>query len=154
MQQHLDSCGAEVGALHYSVLRQLEYESHTLSELAKQMALEPATLVPVIDELERQELAMRSHDPADRRRTPLLLTDRGRQLLACVPAVPTEGVFVLAVEKMGDRSGELLQLLRELTRNVTGDKSLVERIGESFHQHAVAAPNKLKTTREPFKRRD
>lgn len=52
----------------------------TLSELARRCHLESSTLTPLVDELERHHIAVRTRDTEDRRVVRLLLTDYGREL--------------------------------------------------------------------------
>src|SRR5260221_216207 len=76
-----------LGGLQFGVMRILHHHSFTIKELSNKMTLSAAALVPVIDSLEREGLATRGHDPADRRRTPLTLTPKGRDLIAGLPII-------------------------------------------------------------------
>ncbi|HZQ10703.1 MAG TPA: MarR family transcriptional regulator [Anaerolineae bacterium] len=132
LQQHLDACGVDIGALPIGVMRLLHYQSLTIKDLSKHMALEPASLVPVIDDLERRNLVRRGTDPNDRRRTPLYLTEEGERLLMGIPALPIESPFVKAIEAMGEQKAQtLLALLRELANGMMQDKSTVSRISKA-----------------------
>src|SRR5918911_156504 len=68
LEQHLAARGARVGVLPYGVMHVLSDEPLTLTELGRKMSLEPATLVPVIDALEKNGLVKRGKDPRARRR--------------------------------------------------------------------------------------
>src|SRR5262245_58437933 len=86
LEQRLQQHGAPISALQHGVMRLLCLHPYTSSELSRRMHLDPATLVPVVDALERRGYIQRSKDPADRRRCPLVLTQAGADLLAHVPA--------------------------------------------------------------------
>jgi DNA-binding MarR family transcriptional regulator len=67
----------------YIALAVLQSDAPTSqAELARMCGLLPAQLVAVIDELERDGLAERRRDDADRRRSVVRLTPKGRRLLA------------------------------------------------------------------------
>ena len=68
---------------HDTALAVLQSDAPTSqAELARMCGLLPAQLVAVIDELERDGLAERRRDDADRRRSVVRLTPKGRRLLA------------------------------------------------------------------------
>jgi len=66
----------------YVTLAVLEADApSSQAELASMLGLLPGQLVPLLDELERDGLAERRRDEADRRRSVVRLTPRGRRLL-------------------------------------------------------------------------
>lgn len=132
LQEHLDRCGMDMSTLDHGVMRLLRHYPFTISELSKHMLVEPATLVPVVDELERKQWIRRTTDPNDRRRTPLVLTAEGEQLLAALPGMPMSGAFTQTLERMGDdKVQDLLERLRELTAGMSEDKRLVPELSKS-----------------------
>jgi DNA-binding MarR family transcriptional regulator len=106
------------------------YHHHitTLSELSRHMELTPATLVPVIDALQRERLLERNRDPKDRRRTLLSLTKRGLEMLDQIPRIDHHNAFVDGLKKMGpEKSEQLGLLLRELADcMVASDEKLAQ----------------------------
>src|SRR5258706_1302902 len=87
IEQRLTAYGANISELQFGVMRLLHSEGSTIQELSSKMMLSPATLVPVVDALERHGLAKRGRDPNDRRRAPLSLTEKGVQLIAGLPYI-------------------------------------------------------------------
>ena len=129
LEQHLQEYGAPISALQHGVMRLLSHYQHTSSELSRKMNLDPATLVPVIDALERHGYVQRGKDPNDRRRSPLLLTEAGIDLLARVPVFNRSDVLVSALESLGEEpTRELLRLLRELIGYMAPDSELAEHL--------------------------
>ncbi len=119
LERRLESRGLAVGALPFSVMRLLSQQEQTLSEVSRTMRLTPATLVPVVDALERKGLVKRGQDPRDRRRTPLSLTEQGTEALAMVPLVDEDDALVGSLDRMGEEKGlQLLALLRELANQM------------------------------------
>jgi DNA-binding MarR family transcriptional regulator len=129
LEQRLTADDCCVGALPYSVLRLLAAREQTLSNLSRTLLVTPATLVPVVDTLERNGLAVRGRDPQDRRRTPLSLTEQGAALLARIPLVAGSDSLVRAVEALGPEGHrQLLQLLRTLVSNLAAGGRILEDI--------------------------
>lgn len=65
----------------WSALRVLwRLPAPTQVELAEQLAVEKASVTPVLAALERKGLVLRARDPGDRRKTRLRLTEAGRRL--------------------------------------------------------------------------
>ena len=138
-EQHLEMCGAPIGALQYGVLILLSYQRQTISELSKKLMIESATLVPVIDSLERNGILERGSDPNDRRRTPLSLTNRGNELVRAVPALSGPSGLAKSLERMGtEKNRRLRSLLRELATQMTGNERLVRGISESLRQQLIS----------------
>ena len=142
LEQRLEARGLNVGALPYGVMRQLSHRSYTISELSRRMNLSAATLVPVVDMLERNGLAKRGQDPCDRRRTPLILTPDGVESLARVPIFDGEDALAKALSAMPDEQCcTLLRLLRELVgKMVEGDEVVQEVSAMAQKLSARAAP--------------
>jgi DNA-binding MarR family transcriptional regulator len=135
LDKRLQSRKAGIGALQLGVLRLLAHESQTISEMSRKMMLEPATLVPVIDALERKGLAQRGRDLNDRRRTPVSPTEKGAALVESVPAVESEDTFVKSLGEMGDdKCRQLLALLRELAGYMMGDQGLADEMRDIMRQ--------------------
>ena len=69
---------------HYAVLSALadQGELATQHAVGGCLAIDPSTMVAVVDELEDQGCVTRRRHPADRRRYLLALTDKGRRLHA------------------------------------------------------------------------
>ncbi|MEO8287894.1 MAG: MarR family transcriptional regulator [Chloroflexota bacterium] len=122
MAQH----GVGVSALQYGIMRLLHHKQHTLTELSNTLLLKPATLVPVIDALERHGYALRKHDPLDRRRVPLTLTEKGVEMITTVPYVNEEDSLMGSLKAMGgEKSAQLLELVRELVLGLPEGEEIV-----------------------------
>ncbi|HLI31132.1 MAG TPA: MarR family winged helix-turn-helix transcriptional regulator [Solirubrobacteraceae bacterium] len=68
---------------HAAVLSRLEREGERcVSELAAAERVRPQSMAQTVADLEAEGLVQRRPDPADRRRAPLTLTDKGRQTIA------------------------------------------------------------------------
>lgn len=136
-QEHLEACGAGISMPHYGVLRLLKYHPYTIKELSKHMLVEPASLVPIVDELERKDFVRRTTDPNDRRRTPLILTEEGNRVLTNLPATPTTSPFMKTLEEMGDeRVTEMLTNLRALATGMSENKEMITDLAQTLRAHA------------------
>lgn len=147
-EQRLKGFGAEVTAPQYRVLRQLEQGSATLTALSQSMMVEPATLVPMVDTLERHGYIRRGRDPRDRRRTPLELTESGRERLRRVPYVHETDPIAQYLGALPTAEREaFLRRLRELVAALHGHDHAVSHITEAVntyfafgeHQHVEHA---------------
>lgn len=128
-QEHLEACGVDISTLHHGVMRLLRHHPYTIKDLSKHMLVEPASLVPVIDELEQRTLVRRTTDPNDRRRTPLILTEQGERMLVTLPTMPASSPFLRTLEMMGDEKiTDLLARLRELAEGVSENKEMVSEL--------------------------
>jgi DNA-binding MarR family transcriptional regulator len=137
LEQHLQEHGAPINAHQHSILRMLGQRQYTSSELSRKIRLDPATLVPMVDALERHGYAHRGVDPADRRRTPLSLTERGAELLARIPIFDRDDALVTGLMSMGDESArQLLHLLRVLVNHMTPNAELAGELA-SIAQMAI-----------------
>lgn len=129
LQGRLDSWGTGVSELQYSIMRLLSYQELTISELSCKFMLDPSTLVPAVDALERKKLARRGRDPVDRRRNPLSLTEHGAEFVARVPVVDGQDTLVKSLNVIGEEHcHQLLMLLRELVRRMAGGEDVLHQV--------------------------
>jgi DNA-binding MarR family transcriptional regulator len=99
------------------------------------MRLDPSTLVPVVDILERKGLIKRDQDPHDRRRTPLRATSAGADVLAKVSQLDDKSALVKSLRLMGDeQSQQLLFLLSQFVMNLSDDKELIDFCQSIYQQ--------------------
>ncbi len=142
LDKRLNATGIGVGGLSCVILRLLSHQEQTISELSDTMKLNPATLVPVVDALERKGLVKRGQDPADRRRTPLSVTERGADLVSRVPLVAAHDTLVKSLQAMGEAKSQQLLLLRVLAKHMLDDASVARRVSamvRAFHQNSKGA---------------
>lgn len=132
LEQRLASYGTALTALQYGVLRTLVEGPRTLSDMSRQFAVEPATLVPVIDALERKGLARRGADPHDRRRSPLSITEHGETILARVPFLDPHDSLVASLNNLGDEKAQQLRnLLHDLALALTENETVATSVSPS-----------------------
>jgi DNA-binding MarR family transcriptional regulator len=125
MDERLSAQNTGISGLQYGILQIIRQEKQTITEISRVQMLDPSTLVPAVDALERSELVRRTKDPKDRRRTPIEITDKGRELLAQIPVLDEDDVLVKGLLQMNDvRRKELLDLLRELVGHLTSEESV------------------------------
>jgi DNA-binding MarR family transcriptional regulator len=129
LERRLEAHGVTVPALGYRVMRLLDGATFTLAELSRTLGIGATGLLPVIDTLEMKGFVSRGRDPKDRRRTPLSVTAAGRGVLAQVPVVDEDDSIVRGLAALGIvGSRELLNLLRDLVANVSGDEAAVPEL--------------------------
>ncbi len=117
--------GEGISTLQYNILQIIRVTPQTISKISRAQNLDPSTLVASVDSLERSGLAQRTKDPNDRRRTPLVITEKGIQLLERIPVLDDEGAFVQGLTQLSDESQEqFLNLLRELVGNLMGEEAV------------------------------
>ena len=73
-----------------------------VSEIAKRMYLHPATVVGILDRLEKHTLVSRTRSLEDRRVVWVGLTDKGRKLLKKAPEI-AQGVLAIGLEQLSQR---------------------------------------------------
>jgi len=128
-----------ISGLQFGVMQILAQKSFTLSEIADKMMLAAATLVPVVDRLEKLGLVVRGEDPADRRRRPLHLTPLGREQIASVPQFDEDDLVARSLAAMGEvKARQLDQLLQELLHHLSPEidyaTQVLEQLQRSDHQ--------------------
>lgn len=113
LEQRLGQHGEKVSSLQHGILRMLQFETLTISEISQRLGLDPSTLVRAVDSLERKELAQRGSDPHDRRRNPISITEKGLELVTTVPIVREDDLTFQALLALGgDSAAQLRDLLR------------------------------------------
>lgn len=131
--QRLSENDLDISVMQYGVLRTLSAHPYTLSELSRKFVVDPSTLVPVIDTLERKGLLERGRDPNDRRRTPLNVTDAGRVIAALDIIAAGEHPLVQALQALGaEQAAQLATLLRAVMRGLPEGEATLEELSSRF----------------------
>jgi DNA-binding MarR family transcriptional regulator len=134
LEMRLASTDASVSGLQFAVMRALSIEEHTISDLSRHFLLDPSTLVPTVDALERKGLAVRGRDPNDRRRVPISLTERGADFVASVPLVDAQDPLFQSLTLMGDERCQQLQtLLRDLVGLMPDGDEILRTVSSRIH---------------------
>ena len=132
---------AGISMPQFGVLRALRRSSRTISELSRIMLVDPSSLVPVVDALERKGLAVRGRDPSDRRRVPISLTEQGAVIAAKHPMkgpfAGKENPLLQSVEAMGPERAELLlDLLREMVGHLPDGEEILQQVTTRVQFHS------------------
>ena len=86
--------------------------------MARHFGFRSPSLVPVVDALEAQSLIERKPDAEDRRKTMLVIRQKGADLLKQIPPSDKKDALDTAFEKLSrQKQKELLELLEELLNN-------------------------------------
>ena len=133
LEERLRACGESISSLQHGILRMLKVETLTISDISQRMGLNPSTLVRSVDVLERRGLARRGSDPQDRRRNPISITERGRELVAAVPMISGEDLTSRALQSFGTESTtQLRDLLRWLISEFPEGKTVAELVSSQM----------------------
>lgn len=117
-EQWLTREGYDLTGLQAGLLRVLSHEgSSTISELSKRFTIDPSTLVPTVDAVERKGFLIRQRDPQDRRRVLLLPTDEGKKLAMRLPHIVDDDPLLIGLSALGE--GNMKQLLNLLFQLVS-----------------------------------
>jgi DNA-binding MarR family transcriptional regulator len=115
LEKRMSEYGDKISGLQHGILRMLQAETLTASEISQRLGLDPSTVVRAVDSLERKKLARRGSDPNDRRRNPLSITDQGSELVNAVPVISVEDEPLQALHSVGAASvKQLRDLLYEI----------------------------------------
>jgi DNA-binding MarR family transcriptional regulator len=141
-EEYLNARGYAITGLQVGVLFMLSHERQTISELSRKLHLDPSTLVPTIDALERKGLVVRERDPQDRRRVPVSMTEQGSAILADISIVHDDDTLLNALKQLGGARAEvLLELLRDLTQLMPGGHdwlcAMQPRLAAAMHAMSV-----------------
>jgi DNA-binding MarR family transcriptional regulator len=118
-----------------------------VSEIARSMYLHPATVVGILDRLEKQGLAARIRSTEDRRVVRVELTTQGRALVTRAPEV-AQGLLVAGLEKLGsDKLKNIAQALDQMA-GILGAQNIPPRL--------ILSPevNKVVTTKAVSRKKD
>ena len=95
----------------------------------------PATLVPMIDNLESKKLVIRKTDAKDRRKNPIHLTQKGIDIVAKIPLMDEKNKLMRSVDKLGEqKTSKLITLLEEIVTELSGDTKLIEAVSENLEK--------------------
>jgi DNA-binding MarR family transcriptional regulator len=129
LEERLRACGERISSLQHGILRMLQYETLTISEISQRLGLDPSTVVRSVDALERRVLARRGSDPQDRRRNPITITERGVELVTTIPAISAEDLSFQALQSLGiGGATQLRDLLRRLISEFPEGKMVAELV--------------------------
>src|SRR5512144_832875 len=123
-----------------------------VSEIARRMYLHPATVVGILDRLEKQGLVLRVRSTEDRRVVKVELTRQGRALVKKAPEV-SQGLLVSGLEKIGTNklkniSEGLDQMVDILgAQNIPPQLMLSPEVNKPAKRKAVAAGKKTQRKR-------
>jgi DNA-binding MarR family transcriptional regulator len=118
LQAALDSHQAGISGLEHGVLRRLTQGYDSLAEISRAMGTLPSTLVAVLDGLEAKRFIKRGQDRNDRRRTPVVLTAKGKRFWATLPGIDADSVLVRSLADM--RQSTRVRLRGDLRALVEG----------------------------------
>jgi DNA-binding MarR family transcriptional regulator len=139
METRASAIWPNASALQVAVMRHLDMQAHTMSELSTRLLATTSTLVAVIDKLEAEGFVERQSDPADRRRTPLALTAKGRDVMRALRPDEPEALFN-SLANMGDaKAAKLRALLQELVAGMQPEDDFIDRFLENARQRDAAA---------------
>ena len=140
VERRLNGGNFPVSGLQLGVLRTIMREEQTISDLSRIFVLDPSTLVPVVDALERKGLVVRKRDPKDRRRLPLTLTVNGMKLVASIPSIDDSDPLHHGLKTMGtEQTGTLLDHLRILMKTLPNGEAILDGV-EARLAHGAHEP--------------
>lgn len=83
------------------------------SDLSDKLNLSKSYITAVLNSLEKKELIVRTLDTADRRRLPVLITDKGRQIFDNMAAKELEQTDILVSGLTREKTLNLISLLNQ-----------------------------------------
>jgi DNA-binding MarR family transcriptional regulator len=132
LEERLHAYGTPMTGLQFSVLGMLQRETLTISAISQRLGMDPSTLVRIVDALERKGLAVRGVSPDDRRRNPIEITAKGRELIAAVPLISEHDPTFQAIQSLGPEQARLLcDLLRHVIRQFPEGRMLSDLMSDS-----------------------
>jgi len=129
LEERIKANGESINSMQYGIIQMLQSETLTISVLSQRTGMEASSLVRLIDTLERNGLVKRGSDPKDRRRNPLLITEKGLNLLIQVPAITETDLSFKAIQSIGiESASEFRDLLINLIRQFPEGKMVANLI--------------------------
>ena len=101
----------------------------TVKEVAAYLTLDPSTVSRLLSEAEAEGLVVREHDPSDRRRTVVRLTDEGEQVVLVTQRVRLAFIGEVTRDWSDRELSTFARLLAELSDRVA------ERLGQLCDGH-------------------
>ncbi len=98
-----------------------------VSEIARNMYLHPATVVGILDRLEKQGLVARIRSLEDRRVVRVELTGQGRALVKKAPEV-AQGLLVAGLEKLGSNKLKNIAQALDQMAEILGAQNIPPRL--------------------------
>lgn len=128
VEQWLSTHEPGITRLQVGALRMIQHEgASTLSDLSRMWGLDPSTLVPTIDGLEKKGFVTRQRDQDDRRRVLISITPSGEELIKRIPYLSEDDPLVTAVEEMGeDDRQHLVRLMCKLVHHMPEGEQMMK----------------------------
>jgi DNA-binding MarR family transcriptional regulator len=136
LEARLARHGAGITPFQHGVLRFLQFEVLTISEISRRLGMEPSTVLRAVDVLEARGFLERGSDANDRRRRPLAITAAGRALLGAAPVISVEDPVFQSLAALGP---ERAATLRDLLRNVIAAHPEGKLVAELMEQGSNGA---------------
>lgn len=128
MEKRLTEYDAEISRLQFGIMMIIGHHGpQTITELSRPLGVDPSTLVPSVDALERKGLVVRGRDPNDRRRIPLSLTEEGQSLGDKVRGMGEDDPLLVGLQQVGTESAQqLLTLMCSLIHHIPRCAEMLE----------------------------
>ena len=131
LEERLRQHGVRISSLQHGVLRMLQFEILTISEISQRLGLDPSTLVRAVDSLEHKDLARRGSDPNDRRRNPISITEKGDDLVTQVPMISDQDSTFQVLQNIGiDATTQIRDLLCQVVQEFPEGKTVVDLMSD------------------------
>lgn len=142
LEEHFEAHQIPLTHLQHGILRAVQFERFTLSDLSRKFGLDPSTLVPVVDSLVKRGFIDRERDPNDRRRAPLVVTGAGSDMLAQLPPMGSGDPVAQSLTAMGEAdAARLITLLRSLIMYMPEGETMLSELDARADFHREASSN-------------
>lgn len=133
LEKILRKNSASITPMQYGILNLLSSHPGVIAELSHKMCLGAPTLVPAVEGLVEKKYVKRNIDLNDRRRSPLEVTSKGRQLLASISWVGRSDFISNALKKLGPaKTGVLIKSLREIVKGMPKGTEILKEM-DKYH---------------------
>lgn len=93
----------------------------TIKDLSEEVFLNPSTIVGIVDRLEKHDLFARERSVKDRRKVRILLTEKGREMVAQSPS-PLQDSLAYSIEHLPELEKATIALSLEKILQMMSDK--------------------------------